>query len=95
MSRTPPRLATAPLSAESALAADIRALVASGARAAARERFAELVVLQQRLALRIAYQYLRDMHDADAARARCSNRAEVPLVSATRSILEFYEPCLR
>ena len=78
MSRTPPRLATAPaiagakvqtapLSAGSTLAADIKALVASGARDAARERFAELVALQQHRAVRIAYQYLRDVHDADEA----------------------------
>ena len=37
------------------------------ARDAARERFADLVALQQRRAARIAYQYLRDVHDADEA----------------------------
>ena len=57
----------APLSKESALAAEIKALVLTGARDAARERFADLVALQQRRAVRIAYQYLRDVHDADEA----------------------------
>jgi RNA polymerase sigma-70 factor (ECF subfamily) len=77
MSRTPPRRATSPapaaspasavLSKESALAGEIKALVLSGARDAARERFSELVALQQRRAVRIAYQYLRDVHDTDEA----------------------------
>lgn len=78
MSRTPPRRATspaaagapalaAPLSKDSVLAGEIKALVVSGARDAARERFAELVALQQRRAVRIAYQYLRDVHDTDEA----------------------------
>jgi RNA polymerase sigma-70 factor (ECF subfamily) len=78
MSRTPPRRAAAtaaagpkaqaaPLSADSGLAAEVKALVQSGARDAARERFADLVALQQRRAVRIAYQYLRDVHDADEA----------------------------
>ena len=39
----------------------------AGERDAARERFAELVASQQRRALRIAYHYLRDVHDADEA----------------------------
>jgi RNA polymerase sigma-70 factor (ECF subfamily) len=76
MPRTPPRAAkssaavpaVAPaLSKESLVAGEIKALVASGQREAARERFAELVSLQQRRAVRIAYQYLRDVHDADEA----------------------------
>jgi RNA polymerase sigma-70 factor (ECF subfamily) len=78
MARTPPRRATspaaagapahaAPLSKESVLAGEIKALVLSGARDTARERFAELVALQQRRAVRIAYQYLRDVHDTDEA----------------------------
>jgi RNA polymerase sigma-70 factor (ECF subfamily) len=78
MSRTPPRRATSPaaagapshvatLSKESLVAGEIKALVLSGARDAARERFAELVALQQRRAVRIAYQYLRDAHDTDEA----------------------------
>jgi len=57
----------APLSRDSALAGEIKALVVAGRRDAARERFADLVALQQRRAARIAYQYLRDVHDADEA----------------------------
>jgi RNA polymerase sigma-70 factor, ECF subfamily len=76
MSRTPPRLAPAPagalapqapLSKDSHLAAEIKHLVAAGERDAARERYGELVANQQRRAVRIAYQYLRDAHDADEA----------------------------
>jgi RNA polymerase sigma-70 factor (ECF subfamily) len=78
MSRTPPRRASspvaagtsapaAPLSRDSSLAAEIKALVADGQRDTARERFAELVALQQKRAVRIAYRYLRDVHDADEA----------------------------
>jgi len=77
MSRTPPRRAPstvagaaaplAPLSRDSQLAAEIKGLVASGERDAARDRFGELVARQQRRAVRIAYQYLRDAHDADEA----------------------------
>src|SRR5215212_4406045 len=77
MSRTPPRRApspvagtavpVAPLSRDSQLAGEIKGLVTSGDRDAARERFAELVGSQQRRAVRIAYQYLRDAHDADEA----------------------------
>ena len=59
--------ASAPLSQESALAAEIKALVVAGKRDAARERFSGLVTLQQRRAARIAYHYLRDVHDADEA----------------------------
>ena len=57
----------APLSKDSALAGEIKALVVAGRRDAARDRFADLVALQQRRAARIAYQYLRDVHDADEA----------------------------
>src|SRR6185295_7907068 len=77
MSRTPPRRApstvagavapSAPLSKDSQLAAEIKGLVASGERDAARDRYGELVAHQQRRAVRIAYQYLRDVHDADEA----------------------------
>jgi RNA polymerase sigma-70 factor (ECF subfamily) len=49
------------------LAAEIKALVVSGRRDAARDRFADLVAIHQRRASRIAYQYLRDVHDADEA----------------------------
>ena len=54
-------------SRDSELAAAVKALVLAGERDAARERFTELVVRQQRRALRIAYHYLRDVHDADEA----------------------------
>ena len=55
------------MSKDSELAGAIKALVVGGERDAARERFAQLVAGQQRRALRIAYQYLRDAHDADEA----------------------------
>jgi|SRR5438876_2013109 len=77
MPRTPPRRAPstvagapaplAPLSRDTQLAAEIKGLVAGGERDAARERYGELVAHQQRRAVRIAYQYLRDAHDADEA----------------------------
>ena len=77
MSRTPPRRASSsaagaaapvvPLSRDSQLAAEIKALVAGGERDAARDRYSDLVARQQRRAVRIAYQYLRDAHDADEA----------------------------
>jgi RNA polymerase sigma-70 factor (ECF subfamily) len=55
------------LSRDSELAGTIKALMVSGERDAARERFADLVSSQQRRATRIAYHYLRDVHDADEA----------------------------
>jgi RNA polymerase sigma-70 factor (ECF subfamily) len=55
------------LSRDSELAASVKALVLSGDREAARERFADLVARQQRRAVRIAFNYLRDAHDADEA----------------------------
>ena len=77
MTRTPSRRAPsataagapAPLtlSRDSQLAAEIKGLVIGGDRDAARERYGELVAHQQRRAVRIAYQYLRDAHDADEA----------------------------
>lgn len=51
--------------ADTRLAIDIRELVAHGKMELARERFAELVVIHQRRAMRIAYQYLHDAADAD------------------------------
>ena len=60
------RLATAS-SEDSRLAVEIRSLVERSKMDEARERFAELVVLHQRRASRIAYQYLRDVFDADEA----------------------------
>jgi len=62
-----PAPAPAALSRDSELAAAVKALVVNGERDAARDRFAELVGRQQRRALRIAYHYLRDAHDADEA----------------------------
>ena len=76
MSRMPPGRASssaagaapaAPLSRDSLLAAEIKALVVDGERDAARDRYGDLVGRQQRRAARIAYQYLRDAHDADEA----------------------------
>jgi len=77
MARTPPRPARpAPadssaqqtaLSRDSHVAGEIKALVVAGQRDAARDRFADLVTLQQRRAIRIAYHYLGDAHDADEA----------------------------
>jgi len=77
MTRVPPRRASssaagapapvAPLSRDSQLAAEIKSLVAGGERDAARERYGEIVAHQQRRAVRIAYHYLRDAHDADEA----------------------------
>lgn len=52
-------------SAASAVAAEVKALLAAGDRDAARERFGTLVSLQQRRALRVAYHYLRNAADAD------------------------------
>jgi RNA polymerase sigma-70 factor (ECF subfamily) len=49
------------------VAAEVKALVLAGRRDAARDRFAELVAVHQRRATRIAYQYLRDVHDVDEA----------------------------
>ena len=78
MTRTPPRRASSPEAAgspapvaltskDSVLAADVKALMLAGDRDGARERFADLVAHQQRRAVRIAYHYLRDAHDADEA----------------------------
>jgi RNA polymerase sigma-70 factor (ECF subfamily) len=55
------------LSKDSELAGCVKALVLAGDRDAAREKFADLVARQQRRAVRIAYHYLRDAHDADEA----------------------------
>jgi RNA polymerase sigma-70 factor (ECF subfamily) len=68
-SSTTPAGAPAPLalSRDSQLAAEIKGLVAGGDRETARERYGELVAHQQRRAVRIAYQYLRDAHDDDEA----------------------------
>jgi RNA polymerase sigma-70 factor, ECF subfamily len=73
MSRTPrpPRAvqATSPdqTSADSVVAAEVKALVLAGERDAARHRFGDLVTSQQRRAVRLAFHFLRDAHDADEA----------------------------
>lgn len=59
------RPATPPLSEDTRIAVEIRELVVHGDLEAARERFAELVAMHQRRAMRIAYQYLHDAADAD------------------------------
>ena len=61
------RTAERPRSPASALATEIKDLVVTGNREAARERFGALVSLLQRRALRVAFQYLRDAADADEA----------------------------
>jgi RNA polymerase sigma-70 factor (ECF subfamily) len=61
------RSVAAPLSEDSAIAVEIRGLVERGSMDEARDRFGELVLLHQRRASRIAYQYLRDPSDADEA----------------------------
>ncbi len=54
-------------SVESRTAAEVKALVARGAMAEARELFAVIVMRQQRRAIRIAYRFLKDAADADEA----------------------------
>ena len=56
-----------PVSEDSRLAVDIRQLVERGDLDEARERFVGLVSAHQRRASRIAYQYLRDVSEADEA----------------------------
>src|SRR5436190_9163120 len=56
-----------PASDDTRLAVEIRELVARGAMDEARDRFAGLVATHQRRASRIAYQYLRDVAEADEA----------------------------
>jgi RNA polymerase sigma-70 factor (ECF subfamily) len=54
-------------SVESRTAAQVKALVAGGQMAEARELFAVIVGRQQRRAIRIAYRFLKDAADADEA----------------------------
>jgi RNA polymerase sigma-70 factor (ECF subfamily) len=56
-----------PVSEDTRLAVEIRGLVDTGDLDQARERFGELVARHQRRASRIAYQYLRDLSEADEA----------------------------
>jgi RNA polymerase sigma-70 factor (ECF subfamily) len=58
---------SAPESEDSRLAIEIRGLVEQGEMDEARERFGDLVAIHQRRAARIAYQYLRDPHEAEEA----------------------------
>jgi RNA polymerase sigma-70 factor, ECF subfamily len=61
------RPVTPPVSDDTRIAVDIRDLVVHGNHDGARERFAELVGIHQRRAMRIAYQYLHDAAEADEA----------------------------
>src|SRR5216684_4337996 len=61
------RPAATSTSDDTRLAVEIRELVQRGSMDEARERFAGLVAAHQRRASRIAYQYLRDVADADEA----------------------------
>src|SRR5438874_11308829 len=61
------RLALPAVSEDSRLALDIRHLVERGEMDEARERFAGLVAAHQRRASRLAFQYLRDVSEADEA----------------------------
>ncbi len=63
----PPASPSEPRSDASAVASDVKQLMAAGDRDGARERFTALVDLQHRRALRIAYHYLRDADDAAEA----------------------------
>ena len=64
---TPARRSAAAPTEDSRIAIEIRGLVERGEMEHARERFAELVAIHQRRAVRIAYQYLRDPNEADEA----------------------------
>jgi RNA polymerase sigma-70 factor (ECF subfamily) len=61
------RRQAAPASDDTRIAVEIRELVLQGHVDEARERFAALVAIHQRRAVRIAFQYLRDAADADEA----------------------------
>jgi RNA polymerase sigma-70 factor, ECF subfamily len=61
------RSAGTPATDDTRLAVEVRELVQRGSLDEARERFAGLVAAHQRRASRIAYQYLRDVADADEA----------------------------
>jgi RNA polymerase sigma-70 factor (ECF subfamily) len=65
--KSPSKPQPASLSRDSEIAAAVKRLVLAGDRDVARDRFAELVARQQRRAVRIAFNYLRDAHDADEA----------------------------
>src|SRR5262245_33477287 len=65
--RRPAGSPSGPVSEDTRLAVEIRGLVDKGDLDQARERFGELVSRHQRRASRIAYQYLRDLSEADEA----------------------------
>ena len=65
--RRPSASPSGPVSEDTRLAVEIRGLVDKGDLDQARERFGELVARHQRRASRIAYQYLRDLSEADEA----------------------------
>src|SRR5712671_3417392 len=65
--RTPASAPGAPAGEDSRRAVEIRGLVERGEMDEAREQFTGLVTAHQRRASRIAYQYLRDVAEADEA----------------------------
>ncbi|HAK55591.1 MAG: sigma-70 family RNA polymerase sigma factor [Vicinamibacterales bacterium] len=67
MSHQPPTVASADTDRDTITAGEIKALLAKGDTARARERFEELVGSHQRRAARIAYHYLRDVAEVDEA----------------------------
>ena len=70
MTLPPPRVGRAPLESDpepSAVAAEVKALLESGRRDQAADRFGVLVGAWQRRALRLAFQYLGNAADADDA----------------------------
>ena len=67
MRSQPPELPSADSDRDTITAGEIKALLARGDTAAARDRFEELVASHQRRASRIAYHYLRDPADVDEA----------------------------
>jgi RNA polymerase sigma-70 factor (ECF subfamily) len=69
MSRTPPTTERTVLAGTeaSAIAAEVKRLLEAGDRAAAAERFGDLVSWWQRRAVRLAYHYLGNAADADDA----------------------------
>jgi RNA polymerase sigma-70 factor, ECF subfamily len=67
MIRSAPAAADLRPDSDSALVAEIKALVADGSHVAAREQFAAVVTRHQKRASRIAYHYLGDAAEADEA----------------------------
>ena len=66
-SRPQPPTPAAPVDRDTAIAGEVKALLADGDAALARERFEALVLRHQHRAARIAYHYLRDGADVDEA----------------------------